>query len=206
MAYTRPRRAAGTLDLRHHAFALGDFGVVFRDGVSRPSYVVSFETVFTWSISAMPPTCWASCWRASKAKVCARPCRAHFRAARHDRYRVFVSADVRRRAATMKTLDDDNRLRQDVMGPPRMSLVRRRRTRALAYWLAEQLWMQRWPFDSSRRELLHRRRRYRPAGLCRSSSSLASALVLILNAAQRYCCSGAQAGKPFTLQWSPHRQ
>ena len=144
--------------------------------------------------------------RASKAKVCARPCRAHFRATRHDRYRVFVSADVRRRAATMKTLDDDNRLRQDVMGPPRMSLVRRRRTRALAYWLAEQLWMQRWPFDSSRRELLHRRRRYRPAGLCRSSSSLASALVLILNAAQRYCCSGAQAGKPFTLQWSPHRQ
>ena len=43
MAYTRPRRAAGTLDLRHHAFALGDFGVVFRDGVSRPSYVVSFR-------------------------------------------------------------------------------------------------------------------------------------------------------------------
>ena len=68
MAYTRPRRAAGTLDLRHHAFALGDFGVVFRDGVSRPSYVVSFETVFTWSISAMPPTCWASCWARIEGK------------------------------------------------------------------------------------------------------------------------------------------
>ena len=51
MAYTRPRRAAGTLDLRHHAFALGDFGVVFRDGVSRPSYVVSFETADRWPCS-----------------------------------------------------------------------------------------------------------------------------------------------------------
>ena len=33
----------------------------------------------------------------------------------------FVAADARARAATMYTLDEDNRLRHDVMGPPRAS-------------------------------------------------------------------------------------
>jgi CubicO group peptidase (beta-lactamase class C family) len=36
----------------------------------------------------------------------------------------FVSKAARRRAATMYKLDDDNRLRHDVMGPPRISLPR----------------------------------------------------------------------------------
>ncbi len=143
--------------------------------------------------------------RASKAKVCARPCRAHFRATRYDRYRVFVSADVRRRAATMKTLDDDNRLRQDVMGPPRMSLVRRR---GPAHWHIG------WPNNCgcNAGRSTHREENFFTAADAIDLPDYADlrarwqALVLILNAAQRYCCSGAQAGKPFTLQWSPHRQ